>query len=176
MANDVPMILLAGLGFEAGMVENAPRGIKDVLGPVAYVLGGVKQFFDQEAFKCTLNVDGKERELLNVGAITVANVAPPTSMMAQGFGEVLPDDGLLDITIGSTDSRLSGLIGMADLAAAAVVNRPTDNDNILCLRAKKVTVSCDPPQKVVIDGEMLEMNPVAFEVMPGALHVLAPPA
>ena len=174
MANDKPMILLAGIGFEAGMVENAPREVKDILGPVAYVLGGVKQFFDQEKFKCTLSVDGEERELVDVAAITVAAVAPPTSMMAQGFGEVLPGDGLLDITIGSSDGRLSGLIGMADLATAAVVKRPTENENILCLRAKKISVSCDPPQKVVIDGEMLEMNPIAFEVMPGALHVLAP--
>ena len=30
-ANDIPMILLAGIGFEAGMVENAPREMKNYL-------------------------------------------------------------------------------------------------------------------------------------------------
>ena len=175
MANDIPMILLAGIGFEAGMVENAPREIKNVLGPVAYVLGGVKQFFSQEPFKCKLDIDGKKSELA-VSAITVATVAPPTSMMAQGLGECIPDDGLLDITIGSSENLVSGLIGLADLATAAVVKRPTANGNILCVRAKKIAVSCDPPQKVVIDGEMVEMEPMVFESVPGGLHVLAPPA
>ena len=33
-------------------------------------------------------------------AVTIANAAhPPTSVLAQGVGEVIFDDGLLDITI-----------------------------------------------------------------------------
>jgi len=177
MVNDMPMILLAGIGFEAGMVENASREVKDVLGPLAYVLGGVKQFFTQEFFKCKFEIDGVKSEIDEVSAITVATAAPPTSMMAQGHGEVIPDDGLLDVTIGSGDTGfVSGLHAMADLAEAAFYHTPTDNEEILCLRAKNVKVSCDPPQKIVVDGELLEMEPINFQVLPGALKVLAPPA
>jgi len=175
MVNDVPMILLAGIGFEAGMVENAPRSVKDVLGPVAYVLGGVKQFFAQEPFKCNLEIDGAKSELM-VGAITVATVAPPTSILAQGFGEVIPDDGLLDVTIGATSgSRLEGLDSLARLLASAVVKEPTESDALICVRAKEIKISCDPKQKIVVDGEILEMDPITFSVLPGALNVVAPP-
>ena len=62
--NDTPMILLAGVGFEAGMVENAPRELKNVIGPLAYLIGGVKVFFTQDAFKCQIEIEGrKERSI-----------------------------------------------------------------------------------------------------------------
>jgi diacylglycerol kinase (ATP) len=40
--NNVPMILLAGLGFEAGMVTKASRELKNELGNLAYLLAGVR--------------------------------------------------------------------------------------------------------------------------------------
>lgn len=44
------------------MVENAPKELKDKIGRLAYVLGGVKQFLTQEPFKCTVEVDGEKHE------------------------------------------------------------------------------------------------------------------
>jgi diacylglycerol kinase family enzyme len=96
--NDTPMILLAGLGFEAGMVARATREKKDRLGCLAYVLAGVETFFQGEPFQATIEVEGEVHEL-TVAAITVANVAPPTSMLAQGAGEVIPDDGAYAVKV-----------------------------------------------------------------------------
>lgn len=175
MCNDIPMILLAGLGFEAGMVDRATREMKNVLGTLAYVLGGAQQLVAQENFSCNIDIDGKTSDL-EVGAITVANVAPPTSVLAQGFGEVIPDDGLLDVTIATSKTFLAGLDALASLVASAVVKTPTESENLLCVRAKKVTVSCDPPQKLVIDGEMFDVDPLTFSVLPQALKVVAPAA
>ena len=39
--------------------------------------------------------------------------------------------------------------------------------NVLGLRAAKVNVVCNPPQKVVVDGEVLGFTPVEVEVVPG---------
>ena len=82
------MILLAGLGFEAGMVDKANRELKNILGPMAYILSGARQLVDQQPFQATLQVDGEEYQV-EASAITVANAAPATSLTAQGFGEVL---------------------------------------------------------------------------------------
>jgi diacylglycerol kinase (ATP) len=60
------------------------------------------------------------------------------------------------------------------LAASAVVKSPTQRDDLLCLRAKKIKVTTDPPQKLVIDGEILEANPIEFECLPKSLTVFAP--
>ncbi|MEM9804495.1 MAG: methylglyoxal synthase, partial [Cyanobacteria bacterium P01_D01_bin.56] len=96
--NKIPMILLAGLGFEAEVVENANRELKNQLGALAYILSGAQQLFSQELFKVEIEIDGQTSEIESV-AVTVANAAPPTSVMAQVFGEVIPDDGLLEVTI-----------------------------------------------------------------------------
>ncbi len=171
--NAAPMILLAGLGFEAGMVDRATRDLKTMLGPLAYVLAGTQQLMSQQPFLARLDIDGAHSEL-QASAITVANVAPATSVLAQGFGQVIPDDGLLEITIASPSSRLQGLNALASLLAAAVVQSSSTHPDLLCLRARRITVSTDPPQKLVIDGEMLEADPVTFTCLPGALTVFTP--
>ncbi|MEL7314811.1 MAG: lipid kinase, partial [Cyanobacteria bacterium J06559_3] len=171
--NDTPMILLAGLGFEAGMVDKATRELKNRLGAFAYVLAGVQQFADQEIFQATLEIDGQTSEF-TTNAITVANVAPPTSVLAQGFGAVIPDDGLLEVTIDTSQTAFQGVNALASLVASAVVKSPTQNKDVICLRVSKVQVATDPPQKLVVDGEILESNPIEFECLPSSLTVFAP--
>ncbi|WP_411867550.1 diacylglycerol kinase family protein [Vulcanococcus limneticus] len=171
--NDVPMILLAGLGFEAGMVDRATRELKTMLGPLAYVLAGTRQLVAQQPFQARIEIDGAITEL-QAAAITVANAAPATSVLAQGFGQVIHDDGLLEVTIASPATRLQGINALASLMASAVVQSATNHPDLYCLRARTLTISTDPPQKLVIDGEILEADPVTFTCLPGALTVFAP--
>jgi diacylglycerol kinase family enzyme len=167
------MILLAGLGFEAGMVDRTTRELKTMLGPIAYVLAGAQQLVAQQPFQARVEIDGA-LTVVQAAAITVANVAPATSVLAQGFGQVIPDDGLLEVTIASPTTRLQGFNALASLLASAVVQSPSTHPDLLCLRARQITITTDPPQKLVIDGEMLEADPVTFTCLPGALTVFAP--
>jgi diacylglycerol kinase family enzyme len=49
---DAPCILLAGVGFEAEVVQVASRGLKDALGAAAYIVaGGVKLIQGRANFK-----------------------------------------------------------------------------------------------------------------------------
>jgi YegS/Rv2252/BmrU family lipid kinase len=171
--NDIPMVLLAGVGFEAGMVEGASRELKNRIGPLAYILSGARQIAALEPFRATVVIDGEERELVT-SAITVANAAPPTSVLAQGYGEVVPDDGLLEITIASPTNRLEGLQVLSVLVGSAMFSNPTNQENLLCFRAAHLRISTDPPQRLVVDGELIEANPVEFTCLPEALTVLAP--
>ncbi|MBE9139361.1 YegS/Rv2252/BmrU family lipid kinase [Nodosilinea sp. LEGE 07088] len=171
--NDIPMILLAGVGFEAGMVDGASRQLKNELGNLAYVLSGVRQLASATPFNATLEIDGKVSTVTTT-AITVANVAPPTSVLAQGLGEVIPDDGLLEVTVATSKTRLQGINALASLVAAAAWGNPTQRDDIICLRTNRLKLTTDPPQKLVIDGEILEVNPMEFECLPQALTVFAP--
>lgn len=171
--NDIPMILLAGLGFEAGMVDGATRQLKNELGNLAYVLSGVRQLASAAPFSATIELEG-EVSTVTTNAITVANVAPSTSVLAQGLGAVIPDDGLLEVTIATSTTRLQGINALASLMAAAARGNPTQRDDITCLRTNRIKVTTDPPQKLVIDGEILEANPMEFECLPQALTVFAP--
>lgn len=171
--NDIPMILLAGLGFEAGMVFNASRELKNELGNLAYILAGVRQLATAQPFKAIVEIEGEVTEF-NTTALTVANVAPATSVLAQGFGQVIPDDGLLEVTIATSKTRLQGLSSLAALARNAAIRVPTQRDDILCIRTSRLKVTTDPPQQLVVDGEIMEANPIEFECIPKGLTVFAP--
>ncbi|MBF2080032.1 MAG: YegS/Rv2252/BmrU family lipid kinase [Synechococcales cyanobacterium T60_A2020_003] len=173
MCNDVPMLLLAGIGFEAGMVDRADRTLKDRLGTLAYVLAGVQQFTQQERFKAQVEIEGEVTEL-ETGAITIANVAPSGSVLAQGSGQVIPDDGLLEVTIGTTQTRVQAIGAMTSLFAAAIRKMPTNRDDILCLQTPRIKVSTTPPQKVVVDGEIIGTTPIDIQCIPSGLTVFAP--
>lgn len=171
--NAIPMVLLAGMGFEAAMVEGASRELKNRIGPLAYILSGAQQLASLQPFQATVEVDGEVHHLVT-SAITVANAAPPTSVSAQGFGQVIPDDGLMDITIASPTNRREGLTVLASLVGSALFSSPSQQENLLCFRASTIRVTTDPPQRLVVDGEVLDANPVEFRCVAGGLSLLAP--
>ena len=173
MCNDQPMILLSGLGFEAGMVNKASRELKNILGPMAYIFSGARQLVDQQPFKATLRIDREEYHL-EASAITVANAAPATSVMAQGFGQVIPDDGLLEVIVASPKERISGFSVLSSLAWSAIVSNTANHDNIACFRTRQIEVELEETQKLVVDGEILDADKMTVSVKPGALQVVAP--
>ena len=173
MCNDQPMILLSGLGFEAGMVNKASRELKNILGPMAYIFSGARQLVDQQQFKATLRIDREEYHL-EASAITVANAAPATSVMAQGFGQVIPDDGLLEVIVASPKERISGFSVLSSLAWSAIVSNTANHDNIACFRTRQIEVELEETQKLVVDGEILDADKMTVSVKPGALQVVAP--
>jgi len=173
LCNDEPMILLAGVGFEASMVEGATRELKNRFGPLAYLLSGARRMVEMEPFRATVELDGETREL-DASAITVANVAPPTSVLAQGFGQVIPDDGQLEVTIAAPSTRLEGMQALATLVGSALSSTPADGEGLLTFRASRIRIETDPPQRIVVDGELLEPAPVEFRCLPGSLRVIAP--
>ncbi|NJO94206.1 MAG: hypothetical protein HC820_07365 [Hydrococcus sp. RM1_1_31] len=50
----------------------------------------------------------------------------------------------------------------------------TERDDIGYLRAKRVKVSAQPPQKVVVDGELIGDTPIEVECLPKSLTVFVP--
>jgi len=173
LCNGSPMVLLAGLGFEAGMVNRANRELKTRFGALAYVLAGAQQLLSQQPFSARLTIDGTTQEL-EAAAITVANVAPSTSVLAQGFGAVVPDDGRLEVTVATPTSRLQGLNALAALMTSAVVQTPSSHPDLLCLRAREIHIATDTPQQLVVDGEMVTASRVTIRSCPGALRVITP--
>ncbi|WP_115120908.1 YegS/Rv2252/BmrU family lipid kinase [Synechococcus sp. UW105] len=173
LCNNKPMILLSGLGFEAGMVNKASRELKNILGPMAYIFSGARQMVDQKPFPATLRMEGKEHKV-EASAITVANAAPATSVMAQGFGQVIPDDGLLEVIVASPKDRIGGLSVLTSLAWSAILNNASHHDNIVCFRTKALDVELNENQKLVVDGEITETRSLSISVEPGALVVVAP--
>ena len=173
MCNDKPMILLAGIGFEAETVENADREAKNRLGMLAYVISGFNQLREFEKFETTIETDDKIITV-EANAITIANAAPPTSILAHGTAGVIYDDGLLDVTIIAPATRASAIAISYHLLQSSSNDEAAERDDIGYLRTKWIKVTTNPPQKVVLDGEIIGTTPIEVKCIPGGLTVFTP--
>ncbi|GAB4380395.1 MAG: hypothetical protein Kow00121_36560 [Elainellaceae cyanobacterium] len=173
LCNGVPMILLAGIGYEATTVEMASRELKDQWGVLAYLMAGWQAIEGQELFETKIESEGEVYQF-QAHAITIANAAPPTSVLAQGAGEVLFDDGQLDVTIASAENKLQGITTMMRMFGAAITRTNFEQKNVVHSRARKLKITTDPPQKVVIDGEIVGETPLEIECVPSGLTVMVP--
>ncbi len=171
--NGLPMVLLAGIGFEAETVDRADRQSKNRFGVLAYVLAGIQQLQELESFEAEIETEDKVMTL-TAAALTVANAAPPTSILAQGPAGVIVDDGLLDLTVVAPASRSGALAASYHLLSNALNESAAQRDDIGYLRAKRVIVRTTPPQKVVLDGEIIGTTPIDVECVPGGLTIFVP--
>jgi YegS/Rv2252/BmrU family lipid kinase len=173
LCNGKPMVLLVGIGFEAEVVEKADRETKNRLGMLAYILAGVKQLRDFDTFEATIETDDRVITV-NAAAVTIANAAPPTSILAQGPAGIIYDDGLLDLTVVAPENRAGAIASAYHLLQTALRGDAAERDDIGYMRARRIKVTTNPPQKVVLDGEIVGTMPIEVECIPGGLTILVP--
>ncbi len=171
--NGLPMVLLAGIGFEAETVDLADRETKNRLGMLAYVLAGLKQVGNFKQFEVEIELEDKIIAV-SAAAITIANAAPATSILAQGSAGVIFDDGLLDLTIIAPATPLIAIATAFDLLSSTFRGEASEREDVGFLRAKRFKVTTNPPQKVVIDGEVIGNTPIDVECIPDGLTIFAP--
>jgi len=171
--NNLPMVLLAGIGFEAETVKRADREAKNRFGIMAYVMAGLQELREMESFEAKIETEDKIITV-TAAAVTVANAAPPTSILAQGPAGVVFDDGLLDVTIIAPVSRAGAIAASYHLLQTALNENAAQREDIGYLRAKRVIVRTNPPQRVVLDGELIGETPIDVECVPGGLTIFVP--
>ena len=171
--NGLPMVLLAGIGFEAETVEKADRESKSRLGMLAYILGGIQLLREMPKFEVEIETEDKVVKV-TAAAVTIANAAPPTSILAQGPAGIIVDDGLLDVTVVAPVNITGAIAASYHLLRTALAGSAVERDDIGYLRASRLQVRTNPPQKVVLDGEIIGTTPVDIECVPGGLTLLVP--
>jgi YegS/Rv2252/BmrU family lipid kinase len=173
ICNGLPMVLLAGIGFEAETVDLADRDAKNRLGMLAYILAGLKQVGSLHQFEVEIELEDKIIAV-SAAAITIANAAPPTSILAQGAAGVVFDDGMLDLTIVAPKTPLIAIATAFDLLSSTLRGMASQREEVGFLRSHKFKVTTTPPQKVVLDGEIIGMTPIEIECIPGGLTLFVP--
>lgn len=78
------------------------------------------------------------------------------------------------VTIFAPVTVLNAIAASYHLLQTAFTGKPTERNDIGYLRVKKATIDTDPPQKVVVDGEVIGTTPVFVEVIPHSLIVMVP--
>ena len=175
------MTLLAGIGLEAGTVGKATRELKNQWGVLAYLIAGWEQLGEQALFNAEIEIAGQIHQF-PAFAVTIANAAPPTSVLAQGMGEVIFDDGLLDITIitkqdaqqPTIKGKLQAARDLINLYGSALVKTKAGLPNLYHFRTERLKLKTASPEAIVVDGEMVGDTPLEVSCLPAALTVVAP--
>jgi YegS/Rv2252/BmrU family lipid kinase len=163
--------LVAGAGYDARLIGDASRELKNTLGFGAYVVTGLKNLFTLRPARIELEVDGRHLRLrahtvliINVGEIDAAKVALGP--------DIHPHDGKLDLMIMSSAS----LLGALRLALRILTRRFDDTQGLRYMSASRIRVSARPPLPTQLDGEQLGATPLEVEAVPEGALLIVPQA
>lgn len=173
VANGKTMVLLAAIGLHAQAIVEADPERKRRFGPLAYLVEAIGQARSLTPFLIKLEIDGATHEV-EVCAVTIANMAPRTTLLAQGPDRVVDDDGLLDVTLVHFSGFGEAVVTALHLATSAFGETEATRDNIGHFRARDVRVTPSEPQKLMIDGEHVGDGPLHVVSRPGSLRVRVP--
>lgn len=161
--------LVAGSGWDAQLIADADRELKNRLGFFAYVLTGVKNLFHLRNSRIRLVIDGRELrfrahtvEVINIGEIYGTGIK---------IGENLsPHDGRLDLAVLATH-RLGGIF---KLLWRILTGRFGDGSSLRYFTGQEIAVEAIPPLKLQIDGEAVGETPYRATVVPGGAILVVP--
>ncbi|HEX6287644.1 MAG TPA: diacylglycerol kinase family protein [Herpetosiphonaceae bacterium] len=160
--------LVAGAGYDARLIADASRELKNVLGFAAYVVTGIKHLFTLRRARIDLEVDGKRRRL-RAHTIMVVNVGEIESFGLALGPNIQPHDGKLDLVIVSSAT----LWGALQILLRILTRRFTGHSALTYLSASRVKITARPPLPTEIDGEELGTTPLYVEAVPqGALLIV----
>jgi diacylglycerol kinase family enzyme len=89
--------VMAGAGFDARMIKDADRGMKDRIGRVAYLYTGARNLTARRV-KAAIEVDGRRFFKGQVSCVLVGNVGKVLGGV-EAFHGAQPDDGLLELGV-----------------------------------------------------------------------------
>jgi diacylglycerol kinase (ATP) len=163
--------VMAGAGFDAEMIREADRSLKDRLGSLAYVFTSVRQVNGKRAVT-RIRVDGTDWFTGKASCVLLGNVGTLTGGIT-AFEDARPDDGWLDV--GVTTAR--GPLEWARTFGRLVAGRAKHSPFVRTTRGRKVDVRFDVPLMYELDGgEREAVTKLKGRVVPAALTVRVPDA
>jgi YegS/Rv2252/BmrU family lipid kinase len=166
---DTHFMVMAGMGFDAAIMEGVNEEIKKKIGWVAYVVSGLRSLMFP-AVKVEVQVDDEEPTIHRARTVVVGNVG-----FLQAGMPLLPDatidDGVLDVVILHPKKFLSWIpLAVRVLAKSATVDELIDRRTGSRVRLK---ASTDTPRQ--LDGDSIgEGRELWMECIHGRLLVRVP--
>ena len=165
--NASPFMQMAGLGFDAMVIEETTWESKKMLGPLAYLLAAVKVLGEKPPLMEVITAEGRREEGV---AVLVGNGSLYGGQFRL-FRMASNQDELLDVLIFKESGyrfvyeSLKGLVkGGIDMASS-----------VIHLQSAEFTVRCDSDFPLQIDGELLgRAKEAAFRMAKSRLRVVAP--
>ena len=168
--NGSPFLQMAGVGFDAQVIEQTSWEIKKSLGPLAYLLSAVKVLGEQPPLMTVSCADGRRFKgiCLLVGNGSLYGGQFPL------FKEAVNDDELLDVVLFQEPGYRFVLDSLKGLVRGGI--RPEETGkNVQYLKAKALEIECENELPVEVDGELWgRTREVSLQPSGHRLNVLCP--
>jgi diacylglycerol kinase (ATP) len=164
--DDRKFVVMAGLGFDAAMMRDAPEGLKKRLGWPAYVVSAAKHLRGR-GMRVTITLDDGAPLQRRVRTVVVGNVGKLQGNIPL-LPDARPDDGLLDVVLISIRNVVDWVrVGGRVMRRADVPDRRLER-----FTAEHVLIEASHTQPRQLDGDVIEDGKVLdIRVEPGALIV-----
>ncbi len=161
-------ILMAGVGFDAHVVEGVDLGLKRRIGKGAYVWAGLRQIFGFDFPDYRITIDGRA---FSGSSAIIANArsyagpyiaAPDASLASPGFQVLL--------------FKRAGALAVARGAVALFNDALHRLPEVTLIEGRKIRIEGPAGDPVQGDGDTLARLPVEIEMLPEALDLVMPAA
>ena len=140
-------LIMAGVGFDAAIMADAPERLKKTVGPLAYAFSGAKNLRGPQ-FKVRIKIDDEAELSRRARTVVIGNCGKISGGLAL-MPRAQVDDGWLDAVILSP----VGVVGWVALAGRVISKKRKGHERVDHHRLKSMTIHCDRPEAVQIDGD-----------------------
>ncbi len=167
LANGEPFVVMAGMGLDARMVEDADPALKKRLGPLAYVITALRHI-RRPPFSVELDIQGEGSLSCRATMVLAGNFGELPGGISP-FEDADPTDGRLEVLVVET----RGVLGWLRAMTAALL-RGADGP-IRRFSTAKLVINADRAELFELDGdERPATRKLEFAVEPGALRCIVP--
>jgi diacylglycerol kinase (ATP) len=162
--------VMAGAGFDARMIRDADRGMKDRIGRAAYLYTGARNL-NTPRVNATIDVDGTRFFRGRVSCVLVGNVSKVLGGV-EAFTGARPDDGLLDLGVITARNPVEWARTLGRVALGKAEGSPF----VKLSRGRKFRVRFDRPLPYELDGGAhAPVSKLRIKVHPAAVRICVPP-
>ena len=172
LAGDNFYVNVASVGLAVEATRSLSPRLKKSIGPLAYPIAAISDFFKHEPFTARLSFPDGDHETIDYGRLL--QIAVGNGRFYGGGMVVAPDSGIDDRSL---DIYAIKLGRRRDLVGVARYLRSGDfvrNESVDHFRTTRVLLETEPDLRVNVDGELVAKTPVEFSVAANALHVIVP--
>ncbi len=162
-------LVMAGTGFDAAIMENTPEAMKVRVGPLAYVISGLRAMRGRR-IRVTIALDDGQPMRRRTRTVLVGN-----SGTLLGGLVLMPratiDDGVFDV-VSIAPSTLAGWIAVA---LRVITRRRRGHERVEHWQARSILIRAESPQPSQLDGDPVgDVQELRIRVEPNALVVRVP--
>jgi YegS/Rv2252/BmrU family lipid kinase len=149
MVEDQPFTVMAGIGFDAAIMADAPARLKQQVGWPAYIVSGLRHIRDRR-MHVTLRLDGGPPLRRRARTVVLGNVGALQGGLHL-LPDALPDDGILDVVVLAP----KGLVDWVRVAGRVLRRRTGVDQRIEHFRVQQIEISSDRPEPRELDGDLI---------------------